>query len=284
MQLTVNHSVITARDNDITADWRGSVCCMSDIHFDSNKCDIPLLRAHLDEAKKRGAIVLMAGDIFDAMQGHDDPRRSLEELKAQYKVDSYYDALVMDFAEFILKDYKELQFIFALGNHETSVLKKMSTNLIDRLTYAINTQGGHAISGGYFGWMRFMFQHGKSGRSSKKLYWHHGTGAGAMMSFGTLDTRRQASYIDADIFLNGHNHAGYALPLRKVTLSDGGIQQAQTVWFLRTPGYKISGVENEDRYGYDVEKHPAPTTRGCVFVEFTSIKQKIQTRCEPFIC
>lgn len=282
--LTVENSVITLRDDTLNVDWRASICCMSDVHRDSIKCDTELFRKHLNEARKRGSLVLIAGDTFDAMQGRDDPRRSPEELKAEYKTDSYFDALVMDTAKFFL-EYKDLQFIFALGNHETLVLTHNNTNLIDRLVYALNTQGGHAISGGYFGWLRFMFSHGKGGRSSKKLYWHHGKGASAIMSFGTLETRRQSSYVDADFYLNGHNHQGYYVPLRKVGLSDSGKQKAETIHFLRTPGYKISGIEAEDRSGYDVERHPEPTTRGCIFIEFDNGDgTDCGVRVEPWIC
>jgi len=285
MNLTVDNSVITLRDDNVNADWHLSVCCTSDIHIDSSKCDELLFKKHMDEAKRRGSLVLITGDLFDAMQGRDDPRRSPEELKAQYKTDSYFDALVMDIAKFFLDNYKDLQFIFTLGNHESSVLTHNNTNLIDRLVYAINTQGGHAVSGGYYGWLRFMFSHGKGGRTSKKLYWHHGKGAGAIMSFGTLESRRQASYIDADFYLNGHNHQGYYVPLRKVSLADSGRQKAQTVHFLRTPGYKISGIEAEQRSGYDIERHPEPTTRGCIFIEFDAEgANDVSARVEPWIC
>lgn len=283
MDLSVENSVITCRDNSLNSEWHLSVCCMSDIHRDSSKCDETLFRKHLDEAKRRGSIVLIAGDLFDAMQGRDDPRRSVEELQAQYHTSSYFDALVMDTAEFFLKDYKDLHFIFALGNHETSVLTHNSTNLIDRLVYAMNTQGGHALGGGYYGWLRFMFSRGNSNRKSKKLYWHHGKGTSAVMSFGTLESRRQASYIEADIFLNGHNHQGYYVPLKKITLSDSGRQRADTIHFLRTPGYKFSGIEAEQRHGYDIERHPEPTTRGCIFVGFTIDGKEIGTRIEPWI-
>lgn len=286
MNLSTENSVITLRDDTVDADWHLSVCCMSDVHFDSCKCDIRLFRDHLDEAKRRGALVLIAGDLFDAMQGKDDPRRDIEELKAQYHVSSYFDALVMDAAQFLMKDYKELPFIFAMGNHETSVLTHNSTNLIDRLAHDIVLSGGQAISAGYYGWLRFMFSRGNGSRSSKRLYWHHGKGASAVMSFGTLESRRQASYIDADIFLNGHNHNAYYVPLKKIVLSDSGKQRADTVHFLRTPGYKLSGIESEQRHGYDIERHPEPTTRGCIFIEFSSTgtaKNEIGIRIEPWI-
>ena len=285
MDLTSNNSVITLRDNTVKPGWKFSICCMSDIHRDSSKCDEALFRQHLNEAKKRNSVVLIAGDLFDAMQGHDDPRRSMDELMTKYKTSSYFDALVMDTAEFFIKDYKDLQFIFALGNHETSVLTHNSTNLIDRLVYAINTQGGHAIGGGYYGWLRLMFAHGGGNRITKRLYWHHGKGASAVMSFGTLDSRRQASYVEADIILNGHNHQAYYLPIKKVFLNEIGAQKAQLVHFLRTPGYKFSGIEAEQTHGFDVEKHPEPTTRGCIFVEFTDagLNGCVDTRIEPWI-
>jgi hypothetical protein len=250
-----------------------SIIAMADIHFDSCKCDVQLFEKHLQMAHDNNSVVLIAGDMFDAMQGHDDPRRSLNELKAEYKCDNYLDALVLDVAKTLLK-YK-VTYIIGMGNHESSVERKSNTNLIQRLCHELNTSGGHAYSMGYWGFLRVTVGYTKGNASSQKaIYFHHGSGAGAPVTKGVIETARQAVYLpDADLVINGHNHQSYALPLAKISLSKMGVPVETVQWFVRTPGYKKHGLIAGDRSGFDIEKHPAPTPRGCVKIDLAFDKQ-----------
>ena len=218
-------------------------------------------------AEKKKALVLIAGDFFDSMQTHNDPRRSPEDLMAKYNVSHYLDALVIDAAHF-LSQFK-VQYILALGNHETAVLKNNNTNVIDRLAYHINVLGGDAIPAGYGGWVKFFFSRGNGGRKSYDLYYHHGSGGSAPVTKGVIQTARQATYINADIVHNGHNHQDYYVPIKQIGLNQQGKLETKLMHFIRTPGYKTSGLENEDRHGFDIEKIPGVTPRGCCFLEFT---------------
>lgn len=245
-----------------------SIFAMSDIHFDSSKCDIPLLTKHLKAAEEANAPVLIGGDMFDVMQSHDDPRRSLEELKAEYKTDSYLDAVVLDAAKFLSKF--KIQYIIGMGNHETVILRKNNTNLIERLCHDINTNGGEAHSMGYWGFIRVLTHYEKGNEQrSRTLYWHHGFGASAPVTRGVIETSRQAAYLpDADVVINGHNHQQYVVTLNRIRLSQTGAPYEQYQHFIRTPGYKKAGLVYGDQQGFDIEKVPAPTTRGCVQLKF----------------
>ena len=61
-------------------------------------CNRDALMSDLEEAKKRNALVFLLGDVFDAMQGRFDPRRSLDELRPEYRRNDYYDYVVKDVA------------------------------------------------------------------------------------------------------------------------------------------------------------------------------------------
>jgi len=241
---------------------------MSDVHFDSIKCDVALFEQHLAMAESLNAPVLIAGDLFDAMQGHDDPRRSLEELKHEYKHDNYLDLLVLDVAKTLLK-YK-VTYIIGMGNHESKVQEKMNTNLTERLCYAVNTGGGHSYSMGYWGFIRFSFKYKKGTSVWKKImYWHHGLGGNSPVTKGVIDSNRQAVYLpEADIVVNGHNHQQYTLPIPRYKLANNGVPYQENQWHVRTPSYKMSGLLAGDRTGFDVEKHPAPAPRGCVRIDW----------------
>ena len=244
----------------------GTIMLMSDVHFDSIKCDVPLFEKHLALAEENNAPVIIGGDLFDAMQGHDDPRRSLDELQKKYKHSNYMDLLVVDVAETLMK-YK-LQYFIGMGNHETAVRNKVNTNLTERLCHEMNSHGGSALSMGYWGFFRLMFQYEKGGSCYRKhLYWHHGSGASAPITRGVLETVRQSSYLpDADVILNGHNHQEYVLTLNRIKVSNAGVPYEEHQHFVRTPGYKKSGLAAGDKFGFDIERHPAPTTRGCVML------------------
>jgi hypothetical protein len=246
-----------------------SVMLTSDVHFDSCMCDLGLLTKHLKLAEEHKSPVLIAGDFFDAMQGRDDPRRSIEELKAQYKVASYFDAIVLDASSF-LRQFKVPYYIIALGNHETSVLNKISTNLVERLCYDLRLHSQPAEAMGYWGYIRFMFSYRKgTARTSKLLYYHHGNSTSAPVTKGVIDTARQGVYLQApDIVLNGHNHHAYSMPVSVERVNQKTMTPyIETVWYLRTPGYKKSAPDSLATWGFAAEKHRAPTPRGCIFLD-----------------
>lgn len=256
---------------------------MSDIHYDSIKCDIEMFTKHLRMAEKDKAVVIINGDLFDAMQGRDDYRRSPEELKQEYKVSSYTDAIVMDMVK-LLKKYK-IPFIIGLGNHETAVLKHLGTNLIDRIVHNINISGGEAYNMGYFGFARFRFQYANGGvRRSKVLYWHHGKGGNSPVTKGVISTARQAVYLpDADIVWCAHNHNEYSLTLNRVGVNTAGKIVETLQHHVRTPGYKMGGIAHGSQHGFDIEKHPAPTPRGCNVLSFIFHKTGVEVRTQALL-
>jgi hypothetical protein len=116
--------------------------------------------------------------------------------------------------------------------------------------------------------LQFVYEKGKAHRV-KVLYWHHGAGANAPITKGVLETGRQSSYMpDADVIMNGHNHQQYALPIPRIRLGINGVPYEEYQYFVRTPGYKRAGLVAGDRHGFDIEKAPAPTTRGCVRLDY----------------
>jgi hypothetical protein len=249
------------------------VLLTSDVHWDSVKCDRDMLKKHFDEAKNDGAIIIIAGDWFDAMQGKWDPRGSKEDLRPEYQSGSYFDNVVKDTAEFLM-DYPVA--LLALGNHETSVIKRHETNLSERVV-AMMRSAGHGIHlGGYGGWVKFVGADksledkvkGDGGRSAMlRLKYFHGSGGGGMMTHGVLATRRQASFLpDADVILNGHTHDSWMVTLARERLVGSNVVLDSQV-MLRTPGYKD---EYADGYGgWAVERGMPPKPIGSVWMNIT---------------
>ena len=247
----------------------GLLYLTSDLHIDSVYCNRDALMSDLEEAKKRNAMIFMLGDIFDAMQGRFDPRRSLDELRPEYRRNDYYDYVVKDVAN-LLKPYAQNIMLIAPGNHETAVLKNASISLIDRLTYAMNLEyQGHVLQGGYGGWVRINLHDGNNGRrTSIKMKYFHGAGGDAPVTRGVIQTNRQQVYIkDADIIVNGHNHNAYYVPIVSETLSNSGKVVFQTTHHIRTPGYKQEFGDGTQ--GWAVEKGFPPKPIGGAFAQYT---------------
>ena len=283
MNITTKRNVITVRHEFSEPNEEFEVMLSSDHHYDSVKCDLKLLKEDLAYANEKEMLVIMAGDFFDAMQGHDDPRRNPDELKAIYKVSSYFDALVKDGAKF-LSNYPKCKFILALGNHETSVLKHHGTNLLDRVADRLRDKYEmQAQNAPYAGWVRFMFsQQGK--RDSKTLIYHHGKGGNSPVTKGVIQTNRNAASFLADIHLNGHTHTQYYLALPRYSINAAGQQVLKNEHHVRTPGYKMNAMEHYDQFGYDLEKHPTPNSRGCAIARFSRpdhATNKTKIRIEP---
>jgi hypothetical protein len=99
LNLTNSGNVLTIRE-DAPSGWEQYVLLMSDNHHDSPLCDRKLEEKHLKEAQSKGAWILQAGDLFDAMQGRKDPRSSYDNLDHALKGDDYLDRLVRFNGEF----------------------------------------------------------------------------------------------------------------------------------------------------------------------------------------
>jgi hypothetical protein len=270
MKLTRHNPAGMTLEVQATSDQRLSLMLASDVHYDSVVCDLDLFTRHLKLAEQLQAPVLIAGDLLDAMQGKYDPRRQPEDLKDQYKVSAYYDAIVMDCAKFLSKFNVPL-YILCLGNHETAVLRQANTDLLNNVAYQLRIEHGkQAMAAGYWGYLRVMFRYNKgNGQASKLLYWHHGVSNGAPVTKGVIQVARQGVYLQApDIVLNGHNHQAYTMPIQVERVNQHTMEPyTSTIWYLRTPGYKKSAVDSQSVWGFEAERHRAPTPKGCLFLD-----------------
>jgi len=259
----------------------------SDVHIDSVSCNRKWFQDDCERAMSLGAGIFLFGDTFDAMQGRFDPRRSMDELRPEYRRPDYYDYIVQDVAR-ILSPFVKGIVLITPGNHETATLKNANTFLSDRLVATLNTQyGGHVLHGAYGGWVRWMFEHTAGGcRTSVKLKYHHGFGGEAPVTKGVIQTARQAVYLpDADVVVNGHSHNSYVVPIARERLSDSGRVYADNQLHLRTPGYKQE--YGDGSYGWSVERGSPPKSIGGAMLEMTYRRVKkgvfIETQAYPII-
>lgn len=252
----------------------------SDLHIDAACCAREALLEDFDEAVQRKAQIIVAGDIFDAMQGRFDPRRSMEGLRPEYRREDYYDFVVTDVAR-VLAPYAKNIVMLADGNHEMSVLKNANTNLTDRLVHELNAHyGGKVQHGGYGGWVRWMWEHGGTPGQSIKMKYFHGSGGEAPVTMGAIQSQRQAAVLgNADIVLNGHSHNSYWMARVKECLSNKG-----DVWFvnqhhIRTPGYHQG--YGDGTKGWEVTSGKGPKPIGGVWLRMIVKSQRVSVEVTP---
>lgn len=232
---------------------------ISDVHFDSTKCDRELLTKHLDEARKRGAKVFVFGDWFDLMQGKYDPRGNYSDLRPEYKSITYLDDVIEDSAKY-LQEYKHQIVFIGRGNHETNIEKRLHTSPLDRLAAIHNQNGGNIVVGGYSGWLMCHIKSGDSSKAMSAVHFHHGYGGNAPRSKGVLGVDiDQMQFPDASVIVRGHTHQKWHVPVVVDRISERGNAYQQRVHHLRTGSYKKLG----DRYaGWAVEKNFNTPTLG----------------------
>ena len=223
---------------------------LSDVHFDSTKCDRDMLKNHLDKALALKASVYVFGDWFDLMQGMYDPRRSYSSLRPEYKSITYLDDVINDAVEF-LEPYREVLAMVGRGNHETNIEKRLSTSPIDRLVGAL---GGGIMAGPYSGWVQLVYSRNANnhgGRHQRMLHFHHGYGGNAPRSKGVLNVDLdQKEWPDADVIVSGHTHQKWHVPMSVERITDRLNTYEDTVHHLKLGSYK-----KLDRFaGWEVEK------------------------------
>ena len=238
----------------------------SDRHHDNPHSDHALELKHLNMARERGWGIIDGGDLFCAMEGRADPRRSKAGVRPEHAcAPDYFDSIVRHAADFYAP-YAQNFVCVGMGNHETSVLKNQETNLTERLCERMTATSGHKVyPGGYGNWIIFRARlHTR--RYSLTMKQFHGSGGGGIMTADTLRVRRIASWTpDADVIVGGHTHDQWWMNVsreRLVTQNGAYRVELDTQAHVRCGTYKD---EYGDGFaGFHVERGAPPKPTGAV--------------------
>ena len=248
-------------------DKEASFLLTSDNHFDGVACARKTMFSDFDKALERNSRIMIFGDLFDAMNGRFDPRRSMDKVRPEYRSENYYDKLVDDATQKLEKYAKNI-ILISDGNHELSVLKNANTHLIDRLVSNLNKINGANIAhGGYGGWVRIMHRGKNLDRfdGTVRMKYFHGSGGEAPVTRGAIQTSRQAVFLpDADVVVNGHSHNAYWIPITRERLSGKGVHYFDTQHHVRIPGYNQSYGDGST--GWEVTRGGVPKPIGSIFM------------------
>jgi len=245
------------------------IAILSDLHWDNPKCDRVLLAKHLQRCLDEDRKVILNGDTFCLMQGKYDPRRSKKDILPEHNKPNYIDAVIQDAVDWFAP-YKDILWLVGYGNHETSIIRNVETDPLQRFVDLFNmTKDGQLAIGGYGGWLTIsQYPYRTSSRNiSTRIYYYHGSGGGGVVTKGVIQHQRQMADIEgADIITMGHVHELFTMVWNKKYLNSlTMVPTHREVHHLRTGTYKD---EFADGYmGWHVERGAPPKPLGCVAVD-----------------
>lgn len=185
----------------------------SDIHWDNPKCDWNLLKHDLDFCLKNEIPIMFNGDTFCLMQGAYDPRKMKGDIRPEHNNARYFDSIVETAVDFFLP-YANLLTVVGYGNHETSIIKRQETDVIQRFVTLLNYKAGsNVMTGGYGGWLivNQLLKAKSNITQATKIKYFHGSGGGGLVTKGALNlTRAMDMYEGYDVFTMGHIHENSA--------------------------------------------------------------------------
>jgi hypothetical protein len=185
----------------------------SDIHWDNPKCDWNLLKHDLDYCLKNEIPIMFNGDTFCLMQGAYDPRKMKGDIRPEHNNARYFDSIIETAVDFFLP-YANLMTVVGYGNHETSIIKRQETDVIQRFVTLLNYKAGsNVMTGGYGGWLivNQLVKAKSNITQATKIKYFHGSGGGGLVTKGALNlTRAMEMYEGYDVFTMGHIHENSA--------------------------------------------------------------------------
>ena len=163
-----------------------------------------MLKRHLDLALEKGYRVHINGDFFCLMQGKYDPRKAKGSIRKEHNVNNYFDAVIETAVEWF-KPYAEIIDVIGYGNHETSIIRRLETDplqrFVDLLNYTVKPET-KVHTGGYGGWYVIRID-----GHTYKIRYYHGSGGGGVVTKGHIIlTRAFNMYGGFDCFTMGHVH------------------------------------------------------------------------------
>ena len=252
----------------------------SDWHFDNPKTNRKMIFSHLDEAKRRNALIIVNGDLLCLMNGNYDPRRAKSAVLPEHNGDNYLDLVIQDTAEKLVP-YAHNILQINQGNHETSVSKRNETDILQRLVEKINTLAGSKIQlGAYRGFISISFGFNGTNKRVLNIGYSHGNWGG-IVTKGVLSVNRDAAIMDnVDIMISGHTHDRWIVELnRLIPDTNRGKVINKSQFHVKTGTYK---EEFEQGEGWAVERIGTPKSLGSVFCKvFYSQKQDLELEFTP---
>jgi hypothetical protein len=221
------------------------IAMLSDLHWDNPKCLLDVLKKDLDYCLENNIPVILNGDTFCLMQGAFDYRKMKSDIRPEHQANNYFDAIIETAVEWF-SPYAHIIAVVGYGNHETSIIKRHETDMIQRFVSAMNVVNKSDIQiGGYGGWIIV-----RAYAQTTRIKYFHGSGGGGIVTKGNINlTRALQIYEGMDCFSMGHIHENLCRNDVRDTIRHDGkriVQYQRQVHLMVTGTYK---EEYKDGHG-----------------------------------
>jgi len=240
--------------------------CFSDVHIGAANCALDDFREMLKQhGKKPNRLLIDIGDACDFVSPHDKRYRVSSIHPLFRNEDSLVDAQINYYCNEI-KNYVDKDKFLGIvsGNHHDSILKYYSTDPTQRIASKLGVPNL-----GYCFFYRLLFKREGKGYQTLLLYGHHGYGGGSRTEgYNLTKFARNASFIDADIFLYGHTHDKWGKRIIRVTERNGKVQEIPMV--VANCGTFLRTLAKDEVPSYSEAKGFPPRDIGYVIIEITT--------------
>ena len=221
------------------------LCLMSDLHIGGLHVDYKLIDKELADAKKRGAKILINGDVFDAVLPGDRKRYRANNLHPRlYEAGDDMLGESIRWAYEILAPYKDDIIMIGDGNHDDAVARYHHIEPVKHLVVMLNGADGKIQYGGYHGFIHVQLHpYSDTHYGHYVIHYHHGAGGAAPVTKGAITFSRAAMWIEgADAIWRGHTHHRQAGRDNKITFNKSVVVpenrvMTRDVLTLRTGSY-----------------------------------------------
>ena len=261
----------------IFLDKKDQLLMISDVHWDNPHCDRKMLKADLDEAVKRNAKIVINGDLFCLMQGAYDPRKMKSDILPEHNNNKYLDSVINTAVDYFMP-YKDHIKMVGYGNHETSIVKRHETDVIDRFVTLMNFHGADIQLGGYGGWI-ICAHKVTGGHSAYKIKYHHGFGGGGPVTKGVIQFARMSMAVQgADMIWMGHVHEDHDLTYQIEYLDLSNQIKQKKITMLRTGTYKEEYQDGTQGFHVMTGRPPKPLGGRWLHLEFKHYEKATDKR------
>lgn len=253
-------NVLTVRKDELEGHM---LLLQSDLHLDCAFTDVKAIQKEWAMAKVAGATILINGDVFDLILPADAKRFAYSAPAKNLQEDDYLNK-VLDMAYEMMLPYADCIAMIGMGNHEGSVERRHSVNLIKLLIQRLNSSGANIAYGGYYGWVVLKERTGGP-RGPFRIRYHHGAGGASPVTKGIIDFNRMLPMaVDADLVWVGHKHNQIWTTTARERMSVRDVVSYDVLHCVMTGGYM---TRHGDPPSYAERANLPPQPLGGAFVE-----------------
>lgn len=236
--------------------WDGDhygLALFSDLHLGANDTDEDKLKKDLEQSCNENRRILINGDLVETILPT-DKKRFTPSKSMSLRDDALNE--ITEYAVNFLKPYADYIDMIGTGNHEQSVIKYNSFDIIGAICVLLNRERSRSLDpihrAGYQGYAQYRINDGNNRTTSSfTIYHHHGIGGSSPVTKGMIDFNRIIYSHDADLWWIGHKHVGTHDPyIIRDCLSPMGKYTQKVGQAVFTPGYKKAA--NIDKKDYSI--------------------------------